>query len=136
VSRFATRMKLIAATTSVYALICTSFPHRIKYCDQEIVIFREDILNRLFRNCVVPPSNEVATQTHLVRTIIDGAHLCPLPLTTRQVSWAYDHALRIYPVPDAVSRSFVLLYNPNGSIKGMHQLTVKTVIIAHSGGQI
>ncbi|KAK3829292.1 MAG: DNA polymerase alpha/epsilon subunit B-domain-containing protein [Benniella sp.] len=82
--------------------IFTSNPCRIKYCDQEIVIFREDILNRLFRNCVVPPSKEVPTQTHLVRTIIDGAHLCPLPLTTRQVSWAYDHALRIYPVPDAL----------------------------------
>lgn len=76
---------------------------RIKYCDQEIVIYREDILNRLLRNCIVPPCGDVVIQKQLVRTIIDGAHLCPLPLTTRQVSWSHDHALRLYPVPDAVS---------------------------------
>ncbi|KAF9585227.1 DNA-directed DNA polymerase epsilon, subunit B [Lunasporangiospora selenospora] len=82
--------------------IFTSNPCRIKYCDQEIVIFREDILNKLLRNCVLPPVDDVVIQKQLVRTIIDEAHLCPLPLTTRQVSWAYDHALRIYPVPDAL----------------------------------
>ncbi|KAG0003939.1 DNA-directed DNA polymerase epsilon, subunit B [Modicella reniformis] len=80
----------------------TSNPCRIKYCDQEIVIFREDIMNRLLRNCIVPPCGDVVIQKQLARTIIDGAHLCPLPLTTRQVSWAYDHALRIYPIPDAL----------------------------------
>ncbi|KAG9322544.1 hypothetical protein KVV02_003056 [Mortierella alpina] len=82
--------------------IFTSNPCRIKYCDQEIVIFREDILSRLLRNCIVPPCADVVVQKQLVRTIIDGAHLCPLPLTTRQVSWAHDHALRLYPVPDAL----------------------------------
>ncbi|KAF9192802.1 DNA-directed DNA polymerase epsilon, subunit B [Haplosporangium sp. Z 767] len=82
--------------------IFASNPCRIKYCDQEIVIFREDILNRLLRNCIVPPCGDVLIQKQLVRTIIDGAHLCPLPLTTRQVSWAHDHALRLYPVPDAL----------------------------------
>ncbi|KAG0374933.1 DNA-directed DNA polymerase epsilon, subunit B [Mortierella sp. AD032] len=82
--------------------IFASNPCRIKYCDQEIVIFREDILNRLLRNCIVPPCGDVVIQKQLVRTIIDGAHLCPLPLTTRQVSWAHDHALRIYPIPDAL----------------------------------
>ncbi|KAF9422305.1 DNA-directed DNA polymerase epsilon, subunit B [Podila epigama] len=82
--------------------IFASNPCRIKYCNQEIVIFREDILNRLLRNCIVPPCGDVAIQKQLVRTIIDGAHLCPLPLTTRQISWAYDHALRLYPIPDAL----------------------------------
>ncbi|KAG0082944.1 DNA polymerase epsilon subunit 2 [Podila epicladia] len=82
--------------------IFASNPCRIKYCDQEIVIYREDILNRLLRNCIVPPCGDVVIQKQLVRTIIDGAHLCPLPLTTRQVSWSHDHALRLYPVPDAL----------------------------------
>ncbi|GJJ75667.1 DNA polymerase epsilon subunit 2 [Entomortierella parvispora] len=82
--------------------VFTSNPCRIKYCDQEIVIFREDILNRLLRNCIVPPCGDVVIQKQLVRTILDGAHLCPLPLTTRQVSWAFDHALRLYPIPDAL----------------------------------
>ncbi|KAF9433469.1 DNA-directed DNA polymerase epsilon, subunit B [Entomortierella beljakovae] len=82
--------------------IFTTNPCRIKYCDQEIVIFRDDIMNRLLRNCIVAPSSDVVIQKQLVRTIIDGAHLSPLPLTTRQVSWAYDHSLRIYPIPDAL----------------------------------
>ncbi|KAF8928204.1 DNA polymerase alpha/epsilon subunit B-domain-containing protein [Dissophora ornata] len=82
--------------------IFTTNPCRIKYCDQEIVIFREDILNRLLRNSIVPPVGDVMIQKQLVRTVIDGAHLSPLPLTTRPVSWAYDHALQIYPIPDAL----------------------------------
>ncbi|KAI7830646.1 DNA polymerase alpha/epsilon subunit B-domain-containing protein [Gamsiella multidivaricata] len=82
--------------------VFASNPCRIKYCNQEIVIFREDILNRLLRNCIVPPVGDVVIQKQLIRTIVDGAHLCPLPLTTRQVSWAHDHALRIYPIPDAL----------------------------------
>ncbi|KAI1321746.1 DNA-directed DNA polymerase epsilon, subunit B [Mortierella claussenii] len=82
--------------------IFTSNPCRIKYCDQEIVIFRDDIMNRILRNCIVSPSTDVVIQKQLVRTIIDGAHLSPLPLTTRQVTWAYDHSLRIYPIPDAL----------------------------------
>ncbi|KAF9969124.1 DNA-directed DNA polymerase epsilon, subunit B [Actinomortierella ambigua] len=77
-------------------------PCRIKYCDQELVIFREDILNKLRRNCVIPPREDVLIQKQLVRTVIDGAHLCPLPLSVRPVYWAYDHALRLYPAPDAL----------------------------------
>ncbi|KAG0236585.1 DNA-directed DNA polymerase epsilon, subunit B [Actinomortierella wolfii] len=82
--------------------IFTTNPCRIKYCDQEIVIFREDILNKLRRNCVIPPREDVLIQKQLVRTMIDGAHLCPLPLSVRPVYWAYDHALRLYPAPDAL----------------------------------
>ncbi|KAG0263305.1 DNA polymerase epsilon subunit 2 [Actinomortierella ambigua] len=85
--------------------IFTTNPCRIKYCDQELVIFREDILNKLRRNCVIPPREDVLIQKQLVRTVIDGAHLCPLPLSVRPVYWAYDHALRLYPAPDAVSFS-------------------------------
>ncbi|KAG0348790.1 DNA polymerase epsilon subunit 2 [Podila humilis] len=93
-------------TTKVRQLVKRSIfasnPCRIKYCDQEIVIFREDILNRMLRNCIVPPCGDVVIQKQLARTIIDGAHLCPLPLTTRQITWAHDHALRLYPIPDAL----------------------------------
>ncbi len=41
------------------------------------------------------------------QTIIDQGHLCPLPLNIRPIYWAYDHALRLYPVPDMVH-----LYTP------------------------
>lgn len=35
----------------------------------------------------------------LVQTILDQAHLVPLPATVRPVLWEYDHALRLYPMP-------------------------------------
>ena len=36
------------------------------------------------------------------KTIICQAHLCPLPLHVEPVYWAYDNALRTYPLPDLI----------------------------------
>lgn len=42
--------------------IFTSNPCRIQYCTQEIVIFREDIVTKMCRNCVkFPADNDVPT---------------------------------------------------------------------------
>jgi DNA polymerase epsilon subunit 2 len=38
----------------------------------------------------------------MARTIIDQAHLCPLPLTSQPVYWELDHALRLGPTPDTI----------------------------------
>ena len=41
------------------------------------------------RNCVLPPA-EYETELlaeHLVKTLIDQAHLCPLPLAIRPIHW-------------------------------------------------
>lgn len=35
-----------------------------------------------------------------VKTILSQGHLTPLPLYVSPVYWAYDYALRVYPVPD------------------------------------
>jgi DNA polymerase epsilon subunit 2 len=35
-----------------------------------------------------------------VKTVIDQAHLCPLPLSVRPVYWSFDNALRLFPLPD------------------------------------
>lgn len=37
-----------------------------------------------------------------VKTILSQGHLTPLPLYVSPVYWAYDYALRVYPVPDVV----------------------------------
>lgn len=37
-----------------------------------------------------------------VKTILSQGHLTPLPLYVSPVFWAYDYALRIYPVPDVI----------------------------------
>ncbi|KND04980.1 DNA polymerase epsilon noncatalytic subunit [Spizellomyces punctatus DAOM BR117] len=78
-----------------------SNPCRIKYCTQEIVIFRDDIVKRMRRGSIVPPREDVdvSLERHLVATLIDQAHLCPLPPAARPTYWGYDHALRLYPQP-------------------------------------
>jgi DNA polymerase epsilon subunit 2 len=39
---------------------------------------------------------------HLLKTVCDQSHLCPLPLETRPVYWAHDHAMWLYPLPDLI----------------------------------
>ncbi|KAJ1734688.1 DNA-directed DNA polymerase epsilon, subunit B [Coemansia sp. Benny D160-2] len=80
----------------------TTNPCRIKYCTHEIIIFREDLLKRIRRNSVLPPTESTEIAKHLVRTVVDQGHLCPLPQRIRPVYWAYDHAMRVYPAPDVL----------------------------------
>lgn len=45
----------------------TSNPCRIQYCTQEIVVFREDIVTKMCRNCVkFPADNDVPTHVSLL----------------------------------------------------------------------
>lgn len=37
-----------------------------------------------------------------MKTLLDQAHICPLPLHVNPVYWQYDHALRLYPLPDVI----------------------------------
>ncbi len=39
---------------------------------------------------------------HLCATLLQQAHLCPLPLEAQPVVWAHDTGLRLYPLPDAL----------------------------------
>ncbi|XP_057308623.1 DNA polymerase epsilon subunit 2-like [Hydractinia symbiolongicarpus] len=77
-------------------------PCRIQYCTQEIVIFREDIINKMCRNSIYLPSDIQNIPDHFVKSILSQAHLCPLPLNIRPTYWAFDNALRLYPLPDLV----------------------------------
>lgn len=81
-----------------------SNPCRILYCTQEIVLFREDLVHKLRRNVVISPTlDEISDLSeHVVKTVCDQAHLCPLNLATRPIYWNYDHALRLYPLPHAL----------------------------------
>ena len=79
-----------------------SNPCRIQFCTREIVVFREDILNKMSRHCVRFPSEGTDMATHFAKTILSQAHLCPLPLHSRPIYWMYDHVLRLYPLPDLI----------------------------------
>jgi hypothetical protein len=95
---------------------------------QELVFFRYDILSRMRRRCLIPPRDseflgagagvsgaapsqllQPATQAradamwgHLIMTLLQQSHLCPLPLLQQPIYWQYDHALQLYPLPHAV----------------------------------
>ncbi|PHU23418.1 hypothetical protein BC332_08525 [Capsicum chinense] len=84
--------------------IFSSNPCRIKFYTQEIVLFRQDMLYRMRRSCLIPPSTEETSDPfeHLVATIIHQSHLCPLPLTVQPIIWNYDHGLHLYPTPHTI----------------------------------
>lgn len=82
--------------------VFTTNPCRIQYCSQEIVVIREDLVNKMCRNCVRLPSSNLDIPNHFVKTILSQGHLTPLPLYVSPVFWAYDYALRVYPVPDVI----------------------------------
>ncbi|GAB5365978.1 hypothetical protein AAMO2058_001105100 [Amorphochlora amoebiformis] len=84
---------------------CVAFPSnpcRVLYGTRELLFFRQDITHQMRRNCILPPStHETKDMTnHLVKTLLEQAHLCPLPLPTRPVHWNSEHALTMYPLPD------------------------------------
>lgn len=39
---------------------------------------------------------------HLCATLLQQSHLCPVPLEAQPVFWQLDHALHLYPLPDAL----------------------------------
>ncbi|XP_033621054.1 DNA polymerase epsilon subunit 2 isoform X4 [Fukomys damarensis] len=80
--------------------VFTTNPCRIQYCTQEIIVFREDLVNKMCRNCIRFPSSNLDIPNHFVKTVFSQGHLTPLPLYVCPVYWAYDYALRVYPVPD------------------------------------
>ncbi|KAL4195990.1 hypothetical protein AMTRI_Chr04g181110 [Amborella trichopoda] len=84
--------------------IFSSNPCRIRFYTQEIVFFRRDLLYRMRRSCLIPPSKDETDDPfgHLVATITHQSHLCPLPLTVQPILWNYDHCLRLYPAPHTI----------------------------------
>ncbi|XP_010418726.1 PREDICTED: DNA polymerase epsilon subunit B-like [Camelina sativa] len=84
--------------------IFSSNPCRVKFDNKEIVFFRQDLLYRMSRSCLITPSSEETTDPfeHLVSTLIHQSHLCPLPLLVQPIIWNYDHCLKLYPTPHTI----------------------------------
>ncbi|WFD18523.1 DNA-directed DNA polymerase [Malassezia caprae] len=81
-----------------------SNPCRLVYYSQEVVVFRDDLLRKMLRHAVLLRDDLSAADMpkFLVSTLLDQAHLCPLPPLVRPILWEYAHALRLYPMPSAV----------------------------------
>uniref|UniRef100_A0AAQ4RE53 DNA polymerase epsilon subunit 2 n=1 Tax=Gasterosteus aculeatus aculeatus TaxID=481459 RepID=A0AAQ4RE53_GASAC len=110
--------------------VFTTNPCRIQYCSQEMVVIREDLVNKMCRNCVRLPNNNLDIPNHFVKTILSQGHLTPLPLYVSPVFWAYDYSLRVYPVPDVII--FADKYDPF-SIKNTDCLCVNPGSFPKSG---
>jgi DNA polymerase epsilon subunit 2 len=81
-----------------------SNPCRFVYYSREIVVFRDNLVHTLRRNCLLKPNESENSELveHVVRTIMDQSHLSPIQLSTRPIIWNYDHALQLYPLPSVL----------------------------------
>lgn len=85
-------------------------PCRIRYCTQQVVLFRQDLMKRLRRRCILPLKGGEAGELlsnhamwgHLALTVLQQSHLCPLPLLQQPIYWHHDCALSLYPLPHAL----------------------------------
>lgn len=95
-----------ALTDTVKHMSFASNPCRIRFYTQDILFFRENLFKKLQRHCVLPlpPDTQDSHQAFdikkvLVDSVVDQAHLLPLPLTVAPVYWELDHTLRLTPLP-------------------------------------
>jgi DNA polymerase epsilon subunit 2 len=80
-----------------------SNPCRLRYFSKELVLFRQDVVHLLWRQSLLQPRDGTTeVQQHTVKTMLDQAHLCPVPIAAQPIYWTLDHALRLYPLPDAI----------------------------------
>eukprot|EP00873_Tetraselmis_striata_P041547 jgi/Tetstr1/461811/TSEL_006893.t1 len=81
----------------------TSNPCRIRWYTQEIAVFRYDLQQRMRRQCLLDPLGGIGDAEqqfeHLMATVLQQSHLCPLPLNQQPVYWQYDHAMHLFPLP-------------------------------------
>ncbi|EAU84870.2 epsilon DNA polymerase [Coprinopsis cinerea okayama7 len=73
-------------------------PCRIKFFNQELVIFREDLMAKMLRN-IIGVKADVKSEDLKRFTILDQTHLSPLSLHIQPTLSDYDHAMRLYPLP-------------------------------------
>lgn len=86
-----------------------SNPCRIRYYTQEIVLYRENLVKKMQKHLVVPVTVEKSEgggklesldiSEQVVNTVLNQAHLCPLPLQAKPVFWDLDYTMRLFPLP-------------------------------------
>lgn len=77
-------------------------PCRMRFLNQTITIFRDDLLKRMLNASVLPVADKDLHQ-HLISTILNQRHLLPVDLEHAPIAWPYDYTLRLYPPPDVLA---------------------------------
>ncbi|KAF9055458.1 DNA polymerase epsilon, subunit B [Hymenopellis radicata] len=72
-------------------------PCRIKFFNQEIVVFREDLMSKMLRNIVGVKPN---VRSDDLKRFVN--HLTPLTNGVQPTLSDFDHSLRLYPLPTAI----------------------------------
>ena len=107
-------------TNQANNLIFTTNPSRIHYYTQEIVIFRDDLMQKVQKHAIfceepgqsVPhagPNINMSKEQLVVESILDQGHLCPLMTSSSgagagsiPIYWDMDDAMRLFPLPTLV----------------------------------
>lgn len=77
-------------------------PCRLRYCTQEMVLFRQDLHVRLRRSAQAATNRNQSYFDHIMTTLLHQGHLCPAPLQGQPIYWELDHTLHLYPTPDVL----------------------------------
>jgi hypothetical protein len=92
-----------------------SNPCRVRYFTQEIVLFRADLLKDMQRHLAVPlvldGPDVIDITEQLVQSVLDQAHLCPLPLHAKPIYWELDYTMRLFPLPHLVTPYILLIFH-------------------------
>lgn len=81
--------------------VFASNPARIQYASQEIVVFRENIIEKMCKHTI----NSITAETipsSFSKTILSQTHLCPLPMYISPVMPDLNHVMSLFPLPDLV----------------------------------
>ncbi|GAB6031775.1 DNA polymerase epsilon subunit 2 [Chamberlinius hualienensis] len=81
--------------------VFTTNPCRLQFCTKEIVVFREDLVTKMCRNCITVPAKD-PIPTHFAKTILSQFCLSSLPLHILPVYWNCEHAMSLFPLPDLI----------------------------------
>ena len=94
--------------------IFASNPCRISYYKKDILIFRDDLLSKIQRTVILQDDIDFSEKDFselYAQTVLNQAHLSPIPFTINPVYWNFDYALRMDILPDVVCTiSFFVAY--------------------------
>ena len=96
------KLKRKKCAKSFQFTVLLHFVYRLRFYTQEIVLYRQDLINRFQRLSLFPNSGNEVGFDLLMWTILHQAHLSPLPISVTPIYWNYDYALRLYPLPHTV----------------------------------
>lgn len=84
--------------------VLASNPCRIRHGGSEVVLYRDNLQQRMRGLAILPPppGDEAPLFEHVCATVLQQSHLCPVPLEFQPIYWEWDHALYVYPLPDAL----------------------------------